>query len=121
MITRNKATVTRYMDAFGRSDHAAVLACLTDDVVWEIPGWFAVRGRDGFDKHIEGDGFTGRPEISVTRLVEEDNVVIAEGAVRTQRTDGTVVDLAFCDVFELEDGLIRRLISYLMEIKPVEA
>ena len=35
--------------------------------------------------------------------------------MRTQRTDGTLVNLVFCDVFEMQDGKIRRLISYLME------
>lgn len=30
-------TVHRYLEGFRRSDHAAVLACLTEDVVWNIP------------------------------------------------------------------------------------
>jgi ketosteroid isomerase-like protein len=41
--------------------------------------------------------------------------VVTEGSVRTQRRDGTVLNLAFCDVFEMQGGKIRRLISYLME------
>jgi hypothetical protein len=42
---------------------------------------------------------------------------VAEGSVRTQRTDGTFLNLAFCDVFEMQDGRIRRLTSYLMETR----
>ena len=41
--------------------------------------------------------------------------MVTEGSVRTQRRDGTVLNLAFCDVFEMHGGKIRRLISYLME------
>jgi len=63
------------------------------------------------------DGFTGKPEITVTRLTEEDDVVVAEGSVRAQRTDGSTMNLVFCDVFEMRDARIRKLISYLMEIK----
>lgn len=44
-------------------------------------------------------------------------MVVAEGLVRTQRKDGTFLNLAFCDVFEMYGGKIRRLISYLMETK----
>ena len=45
----NKATVQRYMDAYPRWDHAAVLACLTDDVEWVVPGAFHLVGSDAFD------------------------------------------------------------------------
>ena len=44
-VTPNKAAVERYMDAFRRTDRAEVLACLTDDVEWEIPGFFHVHGK----------------------------------------------------------------------------
>ena len=65
----------------------------------------------------ENDGFVGSPAIDVTRLNEADAVVVAEGTVRTQRKDGTFVNLAFCDVFEMQSGKIRRVVSYLMETK----
>ena len=116
-MTQNKLTVERYMDGFRKADHGQVLSCLTDDVEWQIPGVFEVRGKDDFDAHIEDEGFVGRPAITVTRLTEEAEVVVAEGTVRTQRTDGVILHLAFCDVFEMRGGKIRRLISYLMPTK----
>ena len=113
----NKKTVERYMEGFRRSDHEEILACLTDDVEWEIPGLFHVRGREAFDRHIEDEGFVGSPDITVTRLTEESDVVLAEGLVRAHRKDGTVLNLAFCDVFEMRDARIRKLVSYLMETR----
>ena len=105
------------MEGFRRGDHEQVLSCLTDDVEWEIPGAFHVRGKEAFERHIQDEGFVGSPAVTVTRLTEEDEVVVAEGLVRTQRTDGTFLDLVFCDVFEMQGGNIRRLISYLMETR----
>src|SRR5687767_3927201 len=116
-MSRNKETVDRYMDAFRRSDHERILACLTGNVEWVIPGAFHLHGKEEFDRHIEGDGFLGSPAITVTRLTEEHDVVVAEGRVRTQRKDGTFLNLAFCDVFEMSGGRIRRLTSYLMETR----
>jgi ketosteroid isomerase-like protein len=113
----HEKVVARYMDGFRRSDHEQILSCLTDDVEWEIPGVFHARGKGAFDEHIEDERFVGRPAINVTRLVEEGDVVVAEGSVRTQRKDGKILNLAFCDVFELQGGKIRRLVSYLMEIE----
>jgi ketosteroid isomerase-like protein len=49
-------------------------------------------------------------------MLEDRDVVIAEGSVHTRRSDGTQVNLAMCDVFDMRDGSIRRLTSYLMPI-----
>lgn len=112
----NKATIETYMEAFSRSDHEGVLACLTEDVEWFIPGMFHAVGKDAFDEHIESDCFVGSPEITTTRTTEENDVVIAEGTVRTEKKAGGFLHLQFCDVFEMEEGKIRKLTSYLMEI-----
>ena len=117
-MTANKQTVETYMDGFRQGDHAQILACLTDDVEWLIPGAFQARGKDEFDAQVENEGFVGRPDIRVSRLIEEAGVVVAEGTVRTETKDGAILDLVFCDVFEMHDTKIRRLVSYLMAIKP---
>ena len=113
-MSASKATIARYMDGFRAGDHAQILSCLTDDVEWEIPGAFHVRGKAAFDEQIENEAFVGKPAITVTRMTEEGDVVVAEGSVRTQRKDGAILTLVFCDVFEMRDDRIRRLISYLM-------
>ena len=114
MTSPNKATVLEYMEGFRRSDHRRILACLTDDVEWILPGAFHLHGKPAFDGEIENPQFTGSPVIEVTRLTEENDVVVAEGTVRAQKADGTVILLAMCDVFEMRGGRIRKLISYLM-------
>jgi ketosteroid isomerase-like protein len=116
-MTPNKRMVERYMDGFRKTDRPQILSCLADEVEWELPGVFHVRGKAEFAKHIVEDAFTGHPEITVRRLIEAHEVVVAEGAVRTQKKDGAVLNLVFCDVFEMENGKIRRLVSYLMEVK----
>ena len=116
-MSANKQTVEKYMDAFSKSDHEQVLSCLADDVEWEIPGAFHVTGKAAFDKEIENAAFTGRPRISTSRMTEENDVVVAEGSVRTQKVDGDFLNLRFCDVFVMYNGKIRQLISYLMEVK----
>ena len=116
-MTENKRTVNEYMDAFNKSDHARVLACLTDDVEWEVPGAFHLRGKEAFDKEIENEAFVGKPDITVARLTEENDIVVAEGSVRTHRKGGEALNLKFCDVFVMQAGKIKKLISYLMEVK----
>ena len=115
-MSQNKQTVEKYMDAFARTDHREVLSCLTDDVEWLIPGLFHIKGKEAFDKAIENEEFIGSPSISVSRMIEEDGVVVAEGSVRSVKRDGGVLNAVFCDVFVMQNGRIKHLTSYLMEV-----
>lgn len=117
-MSASTRVVDAYMEAFGRTDRPAILACLTDDVEWLIPGVFHMRGKAEFDSQIENDAFVGPPAITVSRHMEQGDVVVTEGSVRAQRRDGGTMDMVFCDVFELRDGRIAKLTSYLMEIRP---
>jgi ketosteroid isomerase-like protein len=116
-MSRNKQTVQRYLDAFARSDHGGILSCLTDDVEWLLPGVFHLTGKAAFDGEIENAAFVGSPAITVRRMVEEGDVVVAEGRVRAARRDGGFLDALFCDVFDMRGERIRFLTSYLMETK----
>jgi ketosteroid isomerase-like protein len=116
-MTQNKKTIEKYIDGFNKTDHAQILSCLTDDVVWDMPGFFHHVGKEAFDKEIENDAFEGTPIIVVTRMTEENDVVIAEGSVQTRMKGGKELHLVFCDVFEMEDGKIKKLIGYIAERK----
>jgi ketosteroid isomerase-like protein len=120
-MTANKKTVEKYMDGFNKSDHQQILSCLTDDVEWILPGVFHLSGKEAFDKEIENPAFEGRPVIVVTRMIEENNIVIAEGTVRAKKRDGDFINLVFCDVFVMKDGKIKQLTSYLMEVNKLNA
>jgi uncharacterized protein len=113
-MSRNKRTVEKYIDGFNKSDHAQILSCLTEDVEWLMPGTFHLHGKAQFDGEIENDAFTGRPAVTITRMTEENEVVVAEGTVRAAWKNGGVLNAVFCDVFEMEAGLIRRLVTYLV-------
>ena len=49
-MSENKQTVQKYMDGFVAGDHKMILSCLTDDVVWDMPGNFHLTGKQAFDK-----------------------------------------------------------------------
>jgi ketosteroid isomerase-like protein len=115
-MTENKKTVERFMDGFNKSNHEQILSCLTEDVEWEMPGAFHLVGKNAFDKEIENDAFVGSPTITITRTVEENDVVIAEGAVRVKKKDDGLLNAVFCDVFVMKNAKIKRLTSYLVEL-----
>ena len=113
----NKRTVEKYMEATGRSDYEGVLSCLTDDVEWLMPGQFRVRSKGDFDRELKNGIFASSPAIMMNRLTEEGDVVVAEGKVWATRGDGRTLNADFCDVFEMRNGKIRRVVSYVVEVK----
>lgn len=114
-MSKNKETIQKYMDSFQESDHGKILSCLTEDVIWEMPGVYRHHGKEEFDKEIENENFIGKPKITIFRMTEENNVVIAEGNVIGSFKNGDILNADFCDVFEMENGLIKKLVSYLMQ------
>ena len=112
-MSAHKDTVERYFEGFRRSDHDAVLECLSDDVTWELPGYKHLAGKDAFDKEIEGADFVGSPTLAVDRLVEEDGTVVAIGEGAGTHAGGAAHRFAFCTVFTFRGDAISRVESYV--------
>ena len=116
-----KAVVETYLEGFRRGDHATILDCLTDDVEWEMPGYFSHRGKDAFDKEIENEAFVGHPVITADRLVEEGDTVVAIGAVQGRFRTGEPLEAVFADVFTFRGDKISRLETYQVTLSPPPA
>ena len=111
----NVQTVERYLDGFRTTNRLQILECLADDVEWVLPGLFHTRGKPEFASQIVSEGFEPNPAITVDRIFEHDDIVIVEGHVESKRTDGGLIEIAFCDVFDMRAGKIQKLTSYLMQ------
>jgi ketosteroid isomerase-like protein len=72
--------VKAYVEGFRRSDHEAILACLTDDVEWVPHGYRTLRGKAAFDGELESDTAVGSPTLHLDRLIEEGDTVVAIGS-----------------------------------------
>jgi uncharacterized protein len=115
-LSDHKQVVERYFEGFRRGDHEMVLGCLTDDVVWDLPGFKHLEGREAFDAEIENEAFEGRPSLAVERLVAEGDTVVATGTGQSQRKDGVDFRFAYADVFTFRAGAVCRVESYLVPL-----
>ena len=114
----NKQTVIRYIDGFNKLDHGRILSCLTDDIEWTVFGYFRIQGKEAYDANIEGPDRTGvPPRVTITRMVEENDVVMAEMTLEATRQDGTVMRAAMAELFGMRDGRIRERRAYVIELK----
>jgi ketosteroid isomerase-like protein len=116
VVSSHKDVVNEYIEGFRRSDHDRILALLTDDVIWDLPGFRHLRGKEDFDGEIENEAFTGRPTLRLDRLIEGDDAVVAIGSGEASFATGEVHRFAFCDVFTFRGALIARVESYLVPL-----
>lgn len=117
-MSARKRVVEEYFEGFRRSDHERVLALLTDDVVWDLPGFKHLAGKEAFDAEIENDAFEGSPTLTVDRVVEEGDTVVAIGEGQGTPKGGGAFRFAFCDVFTFRGEAICRVESYLVPLTP---
>ncbi len=117
--SQRRRVVEAYFDGFRRGDHAAILACLTDDVVWDIVGHKRLQGKAEFDAEIESDRFEGHPELTVGSLVEEGDRLVALGRGLGRLRGGGELRFAFCTVFGLTGAdAIAEVTSYIVPLGP---
>jgi ketosteroid isomerase-like protein len=116
MDSRRKAVAETYIEGFRQSDHERILACLTDDVVWDLPGYRHLMGKEAFDGEIENEEFVGSPTLTIDRLIEEGDTVVAIGAGEGTRKTGERHRFVFCDVFTFAGDLINRVESYVVPL-----
>src|SRR4051812_11775846 len=108
-MSRNIDTVNTYLDGFRRLDHEQILSCLTDDIKWTVFGAFQLTGKDAYDKAIDGaPEFVDPPELNVVRMVEQDDVVMAELTGTVRRAAGGEMRMSMAEVFVMRQGKIAE-------------
>ena len=114
---RTKTSSAKYIDGFEKSDHEQILGCLADDIRWTVFGAFQLEGKEAYDAEIENPAFTGSPSITITRMVEEGDVVMAEMTLEARRSTGEAMRAAMSEVFVFRDGKIAERRAYVVELK----
>jgi ketosteroid isomerase-like protein len=111
-VSTRKRVVEKYIDGFRRSDHAQILSCLTDDVVWALHGYKTLKGKDAFDAEIENDAFEGSPILTIDRLIEEGDSVACTGGGSVSERGADPREFVFCEVFGFSGDTVSRLDTY---------
>ncbi len=115
-MSANKKLIEAYLATTDKSKLGPFLA---DDVEWVEwgdgvpPSGVITRGKEAHLKNYGDDELRG----SVHRLTEENNVVVAEGTAHVTKKDGSSLSVRYVNIFELENGKIKRKSSFGALIK----
>ena len=115
-MSERQDIVQKYIEGFRRGDRDMILECLTDDVEWNLLGWQSLEGKDRFAGEIQNDAFVGTPELTIERMVEDQDMVVALGSGSGRLREGGELEFVFSDVFFFEGTRIRRLDTYQVNL-----
>lgn len=107
-MSPNKKLIETYL---ATADRAQAAPLLDEEVEWGdgVPATgVRTRGRAAFLQNFGTDEL----RCEITRLTEENNVVVAEGIAHVHKKDGHDLRVRFCNLFEVENAKIKRLSSY---------
>jgi ketosteroid isomerase-like protein len=90
-----------------------MLGLFTDDVErWEVGSTKRTHGKAEFEREVLPGPEVIRLGMEVDKMIEEGNVVVAEGLAHIFKNDGVKTDVQFCDIFEFEGEKVKRITAY---------
>jgi len=114
----NKETILSVIDAFDKNEVELILSYFTEDIEWRMMGDHFFSGKDKIKEF-----FAAHPNmqmISSTKehiLIDGDSAAV-NGEVQCQdKTTGNYHDMFYCDLYDLENGKVKKLTSYVVNKK----
>ena len=102
-------------------DTESFVSFIAEDCTFRFGSSPPVTGRDGIRASVN-DFFSMFAALrhDLTRIVSDDKAIVCEGEVTYTRHDGSQITLPFCNVFEVDSGLISVYRIYI-DIAPLFA
>jgi ketosteroid isomerase-like protein len=113
----NRDVIIDFNTAFDKGSGEEIAKFISNDFEWQMLGNSVIKGKGNMLKFFEE-----HPDIkiiTVTKdyiIVDGDTASVAGDVVCTDKS-GQVYDMHYCDVYELADGLITKMISYTVNKK----
>ncbi|HWX06550.1 MAG TPA: nuclear transport factor 2 family protein [Bradyrhizobium sp.] len=126
----NKQHVIAAWEAFASRDKQRIAAMFSDDAEWLAPKGNATALAVPYTNHMIGREqiahfiavefgklFCADVKVDFRGFYAENDVVIVEERMRATLSNGHPYDVEYCFIFELKDGLIRRVREYMDTLK----
>src|SRR5687768_4418408 len=113
MSDENKAILMRVNAEVAKGNNEGLLACCTDDVVWEFVGEQTLRGKAAIRQYMK-ETYVEPPRFAIAHLIAEGDFVTALGDITLKDKDGRDVDFAYCDVWRIRDGKLAELRAFVV-------
>ncbi|MAP94363.1 MAG: hypothetical protein CMK07_05370 [Ponticaulis sp.] len=117
MDSPRKRTIRRYIDGYNRLDEQQIRTCLAERVKWTVLGDYQATGsRLAPCSKTPSVSNKSAPRITIRRLTEEGETVVAELLTEVDQTDGSILRLAVSETYIFEDDLIAERRAFVVPV-----
>lgn len=113
MATDNKQIVQAVNDAFSTGNLEGFFQLCTDDVRWTMAGKRPTTGKEALRQMMANDDWNP-PVINVRSTIAEGDMAVCEGNISMSNKKGEQFEGVFCDIYRIEQGRIKELLSYIV-------
>ncbi len=120
-MTTNQEIVAKANEAFRKGNMQAFLDLCSDDFEWEMVGGdFHVKGKAHAIEQFKNMPECDPPAFSIEREFAANGRVMCEGFLTMKLPGDILWEAYYCDIYDLEEGMIKSLRTYAVEKKPAE-
>lgn len=120
-VANTREFILSLIDAFDKNDVGQILSHMADDVEWHIVGNTKIAGKQGVEEFFKA--FPDAQMITSTKdhIVIQGNTAVVNGEVQCgDPSSGVENDMYYCDIYDLEDGKVKKLTTYCVNKKTAE-
>jgi uncharacterized protein len=109
----NKHILEQANAAVTAGDYEGFLSCCTEDTQWNFIGEQVLIGKEAVRRYML-ETYIEPPKFEVSKLISEDNFVIALGKISLEDEQGASTIYDYCDVWQLREGKLHELKAYVI-------
>lgn len=112
----NREIIKQLVAAFDRNDTEAILSYMTDDVTWRMLGDDPLNGKDNMRAMFANADMQLLSSTKDHFIVDGDTVAV-DGEVVCKGQNGELMNMYYCDIYDLENGKVKRMTTYAVNKK----
>ncbi|MDB5158673.1 MAG: nuclear transport factor 2 family protein [Mucilaginibacter sp.] len=113
----NREIIIAFNTAFDNSDSAGIAKFISDDFEWHLLGNSVIKGKENVLQFFADHPDTRVITVSKDHIIVDGHSALVAGEVQCTDKSGQIYDMYYCDVYELAQGLITKMISYTVSKK----
>jgi len=113
----NREVIEAVIKAFDKKDTPALLEYFTDNIEWNMLGDQVTKGKEAIRQMFAADHSSDMVGSTVSHLVVDGDTAVADGEVTMKNKDGNTSTYHYCDLYELVDGKVNKMVTYMVPKK----
>jgi len=113
MTEFNKQILEQANAAVAAGDYEGFLSYCTEDTEWNFIGEQVLKGKEAVRRYIQ-ETYIEPPKFDVSKLISEDNFVVALGKISLKDEHGILTEYDYCDVWRFREGKLHELKAYVV-------